>query len=341
MATERTMEGGPRGYRPTDGFFDEVFAPDGAPRPHAAGLVSALERLGPEQLAAAGRNRDKIFLQQGITFELTGEDGPVDRPWPLDLVPRILPASEWTHIKRGLAQRIRALNQFLDDLYHERQIVRDGIVPWALVVSRSHFARAVHGIRPPGGVYCHVAGCDLVRDADGTWKVLEDNVRTPSGISYVLENRVAMTRLCPSSSPATRSARSTTTRSCCSPRCAPSPRAPTARRRSSSGPRGRSTPPTSSMRSSRGRWASSSCRRATSSSATTSSTCARRAASSACTRSTAASTTTSSTRSSSAPTRCSACPGSCARTAPGRSRWRTRSAPGSPTTRPSTTTSRR
>ncbi len=197
MAIERTMEGGPRGYRPTDGFFDEVFAPDGAPRPHAAGLVSALERLGPEQLAAAGRNRDKIFLQQGITFELTGEDGPVDRPWPLDLVPRILPASEWTHIKRGLAQRIRALNQFLDDLYHERQIVRDGIVPWALVVSRSHFARAVHGIRPPGGVYCHVAGCDLVRDADGTWKVLEDNVRTPSGISYVLENRVAMTRLVP------------------------------------------------------------------------------------------------------------------------------------------------
>ena len=126
MAIERTMEGGPRAYRPTDGFFDEVFAPDGAPRPHAAGLVSALERLGPEQLAAAGRNRDKIFLQQGITFELTDEDGPVDRPWPLDLVPRILPASEWTHIERGLAQRIRALNQFLDDLYHEREIVRDG-----------------------------------------------------------------------------------------------------------------------------------------------------------------------------------------------------------------------
>ena len=107
------------------------------------------------------------------------------------------PPREWDHIERGLAQRIRALNRFIDDVYHEREIVRAGIVPWQLIVSRSHFARAAHGIRPPGGVYCHVAGCDLVRDADGSWKVLEDNVRTPSGISYVLENRVAMTRLVP------------------------------------------------------------------------------------------------------------------------------------------------
>ena len=101
------------------------------------------------------------------------------------------------HIKRGLVQRIRALNRFVDDVYHAREIVRAGIVPWRLIVSRRHFARAAHGVRPPGGVYCHVAGCDLVRDADGSWKVLEDNVRTPSGISYVLENRVAMTRLLP------------------------------------------------------------------------------------------------------------------------------------------------
>ena len=184
-------------YAPRDGFLDEVYsAPDGAAA-HAAGLVAALDQMGPEQLAAAGRRRDAIFLQQGITFELTGEDGPKDRPFPLDLVPRIIAAGEWTTIKRGLAQRIRALNAFVDDVYHARDIVRAGLVPWRLVVSRSHFARAVHGIRPPGGVYTHVAGCDLVRDSDGTWKVLEDNVRTPSGISYVLENRVAMTRLVP------------------------------------------------------------------------------------------------------------------------------------------------
>ena len=139
-------------------------------------------------------------MQQGITFDAAGPDaeGPVrDRPFPLDLVPRIIPAAEWTTIKRGLAQRIRALNQFIDDVYHGREIVHDGLVPWDLIVSRSGFARAAHGIRPPGGVYTHVSGCDLVRDGDGSWKVLEDNVRTPSGISYVLENRVAMTRLLP------------------------------------------------------------------------------------------------------------------------------------------------
>src|SRR5919199_1024743 len=183
-----------------DGFYDEMLEADGTPRPHAQRLVAALEALGPEALIQAGRRRDGIFMQQGITFDAAGPDadGPVrDRPFPLDLVPRIIPAAEWTTIKRGLAQRIRALNAFVDDVYHAREIVREGIVPWRLVVSRSHFARAVHGIRPPGGVYTHVAGCDLVRDSDGTWKVLEDNVRTPSGISYVLENRVAMTRLVP------------------------------------------------------------------------------------------------------------------------------------------------
>jgi uncharacterized circularly permuted ATP-grasp superfamily protein len=186
------------GYRPSARHYDEVFAPDGEPREHSAALIAEIARLGPDGLVAAGRRRDAIFMQQGITFDATGEDGPVrDRPFPLDLVPRILPADEWRHIKRGLAQRIRALNAFVDDVYHGREIVREGIVPWRLIVSRSHFARAVHGVRPPGGVYCHVAGCDLVRDADGSWKVLEDNVRTPSGISYVLENRVAMTRLVP------------------------------------------------------------------------------------------------------------------------------------------------
>jgi uncharacterized circularly permuted ATP-grasp superfamily protein len=180
--------------------YDEVFDEENRPRPHAAALAVALAELGAEQLTAAGKRRDAIFMQQGITFDAGGPDaeGPVrDRPFPLDLVPRIIPAAEWTHIKRGLAQRIRALNHFVDDVYHAREIVHDGIVPWELVVSRPQFARAAHGIRPPGGVYCHVSGCDLVRDADGTWKVLEDNVRTPSGISYVLENRVAMTRLLP------------------------------------------------------------------------------------------------------------------------------------------------
>jgi uncharacterized circularly permuted ATP-grasp superfamily protein len=179
--------------------FDEVFTQDGLPRAHAEALVAELDRLGAASLVAAGALRDAIFMRQGITFDLTSADGAVaDRPFPLDLVPRIIPAIEWRTIKRGLAQRIRALNHFVDDVYHEREIVKAGLVPWNLIASRSHFARAAHGIRPPRGVYTHVAGCDLVRDAHGAWKVLEDNVRTPSGISYMLENRLAMTRLIPS-----------------------------------------------------------------------------------------------------------------------------------------------
>jgi uncharacterized circularly permuted ATP-grasp superfamily protein len=185
-------------YAIPPGCCDELLAPDGQPLPHAAPLLSALERLGSEALRAAGQRRDTIFVQQGITFEVAGTDGERrDRAWPLDLVPRVLTAAEWTTIKRGLAQRIRALNAFVDDVYHAHEIVRAGIVPWSLIVSRPSFARPVHGVRAPGGVYTHVCGCDLVRDGDGTWRVLEDNVRTPSGISYVLENRVAMTRLMP------------------------------------------------------------------------------------------------------------------------------------------------
>ncbi len=179
-------------------FYDELFDGAGRPRDHTRSLHDAIERLGADSLLAAGQRRDAIFTQQGITFDAKSDDGPQrDRPFPLDLVPRIIPSSEWTEIKRGLAQRVRALNSFVDDVYHGREIVHAGIVPWSLIVSRAHFARQVHGVRPPGGVYCHVAGCDLVRDSDGTWKVLEDNVRTPSGVSYVIENRIAMTRLVP------------------------------------------------------------------------------------------------------------------------------------------------
>jgi uncharacterized circularly permuted ATP-grasp superfamily protein len=184
---------------PLTDIFDEVFTQAGVPREHGEHLVAELERLGSERLVAAGQLRDAIFMRQGITFDLTTTEGAgADRPFPLDLVPRIIPADEWREIKRGLAQRIRALNHFVADVYHEREIVKAGIVPWTLIASRSHFARAAHGIRPPGGIYCHIAGCDLVRDEHGKWKVLEDNVRTPSGISYMLENRLAMTRLIPS-----------------------------------------------------------------------------------------------------------------------------------------------
>jgi uncharacterized circularly permuted ATP-grasp superfamily protein len=185
-------------YEPQDGFVDELFAGPGTPREHAQDLIASLDRMGRHALVEVGRQRDRAFTQQGITFQITSADGePRDRPFPLDLVPRIIPAAEWDVIERGLVQRIKALNEFLGDVYGRREILREGLVPWELVLGCPNFKRAVHGIRPPGGIWCTVAGCDLVRDGDGTWRVLEDNLRTPSGVSYVLENRLAMTRLAP------------------------------------------------------------------------------------------------------------------------------------------------
>ena len=156
------------------GCCDELLDDRGEPRPHVASLIATLQPLGAGALREAGQRRDTIFMRQGITFKVSGDDDERgDRAWPLDLVPRVLTASEWTAIKRGLVQRIRALNAFVDDVYHAHEIVRAGIVPWSLIVSRRSFARPVHGVRAPGGVYCHVSGCDLVRDgggAGGCWR---------------------------------------------------------------------------------------------------------------------------------------------------------------------------
>lgn len=186
------------GYQPLTSFFDEAVGPDGLPHAHAASLMNAIDQMGSGHLASMGEKRDRAFLRAGITFDTIGPEGQaVDRPFPLDLVPRLVTSSDWTQIKTGVAQRLRALNQFIDDVYHGREIVREGIVPWDLVVSRPAFARCVAGVRPPGGVYTHVAGPDLVHDQNGVWRVLEDNVRTPSGVSYVLANRQAMTTLAP------------------------------------------------------------------------------------------------------------------------------------------------
>ncbi len=185
-------------YEPTPGRFDECFVDVGRPHPQTRPMVESLNRLGRERLQASAERRDAIFMQRGITFDATGPDGQTrDRPFPLDLIPRIISAAEWEFISSGVGQRVQALNRFVADVYGEREIVRDGIVPWRLIATRPGFARPAHGLRPPGGVWCHVSGCDLVRDGNGIWRVLEDNVRVPSGISYVLENRIAMGRLMP------------------------------------------------------------------------------------------------------------------------------------------------
>ncbi|MCU0309367.1 MAG: circularly permuted type 2 ATP-grasp protein [Acidimicrobiales bacterium] len=186
-----------REYR-TEGFFDEVFSEDGKVRGHYEALVDRLSQFDADDLARRERRRDAAFRSQGITFTVYGEGEGIERTFPMDLLPRVVPADEWDHIEAGLVQRVTALNRFLDDLYvGERAAVHDGIVPWWLVSSSDGFAREAFGVPMPLGARCLVAGSDLVRDAEGTYRVLEDNLRNPSGISYVVENRVAMTRLLP------------------------------------------------------------------------------------------------------------------------------------------------
>jgi uncharacterized circularly permuted ATP-grasp superfamily protein len=182
-------------------FFDEAFAADGSVRPHYVALLKRLSELTPDELIARARLTDEAFRTAGITFTVYGDaagtDG-IERTFPMDLLPRLIPADEWQHVEAGLIQRVTALNLFLDDLYvGERAAIHDGIVPKWLVTSSSGFNREAFGLPVPKGARCLVAGIDLVRDHEGTYRVLEDNLRNPSGISYVLENRASMTRVLP------------------------------------------------------------------------------------------------------------------------------------------------
>nr|MDQ6928491.1 circularly permuted type 2 ATP-grasp protein [Actinomycetota bacterium] len=170
-----------------------MFEAPGVPRPSCGALFESLQALSEHDLEERCGARDRAFRDQGITFSFSGEE----RPFPLDLVPRILDPEEWSLIETGVAQRVRALEAFLADVYQAGAILRDGIVPTSVVMTSTHFHRPASGITPPNGVRIHVAGIDLVRGADGRFCVLEDNVRTPSGISYVVENRRTMSRVFP------------------------------------------------------------------------------------------------------------------------------------------------
>ncbi|MEI8080877.1 MAG: circularly permuted type 2 ATP-grasp protein [Actinomycetes bacterium] len=165
----------------------------GRPRPGLEALHTALSDLGPDGLRERARLRDAHLSAQGITFNFSGRD----RPLPLDLVPRVVSAAEWKIISAGVSQRIRALEAFLDDVYGRGDILADGVVPKDLITSSSHYHRQAHGIVPANGVRIHVSGVDLVRDETGTFHVLEDNLRCPSGVSYVLENRRTLAHVLP------------------------------------------------------------------------------------------------------------------------------------------------
>jgi uncharacterized circularly permuted ATP-grasp superfamily protein len=176
-------------------FFDEMLEAPGCPRPHYRRLYDRLSVMTPDAFEERIRVANTFFLRQGIGFTVYGDAQGTDRIFPFDLVPRIVPADEWETIERGLVQRLRALNLFLDDIYHAQGILDAGVVPPELVFGSRNFRREMIGFQVPGGVYAHVGGVDLVRDREGHYLVLEDNLRTPSGVSYMLESRQALKRI--------------------------------------------------------------------------------------------------------------------------------------------------
>jgi uncharacterized circularly permuted ATP-grasp superfamily protein len=173
--------------------WDEMFSTEGMPRAASRTLHDSLQTLSEADLASRATALSREFHEHGVTFSLGGQEAP----FPLDLVPRIISAEEWRLVERGVAQRVQALEAFLADVYGEANVLSDGVVPRALVTTSKHFHRAAYGFTPPNGVRVHVSGVDLVRDEDGTFRVLEDNLRCPSGVSYVVENRRTMARVFP------------------------------------------------------------------------------------------------------------------------------------------------
>ena len=192
-------------------FYDEMFAAPDQPRPHYAKIFEKLASMVPSQFEERRQHADLSFLIQGITFTVYSDGRGTERLFPFDLIPRIIPNSEWQRIDRGLAQRVVALNLFLQDVYGKQRIFADRKIPRSLVYSCKHFMREVIGIEVPRGIHTHICGIDLVRDSKtGEFCVLEDNVRTPSGISYVLENRLVMMRTFPDAFRSTKFCPSTT-----------------------------------------------------------------------------------------------------------------------------------
>ena len=175
--------------------YDEMRTSDGAVRPHYRAFTDWLDRTSPDRIAQKRDEAERAFHRVGITFAVYGEGESTERLIPFDLVPRIIPPNEWDTLEAGLKQRVRALNLFLHDVYHDQSILKEDIVPAERVLSNGQYRREMIGMNVPGGIYAHIAGVDLVRAGEGEYYVLEDNLRVPSGVSYMLENRRMMMRL--------------------------------------------------------------------------------------------------------------------------------------------------
>lgn len=178
-------------YEPGD-FYDELFEAKGKPRPEARLLVQRLNSLSLEEIKQRQQAAQNALFSLGATFNVYSDSQGTERILPFDIIPRIVAAPEWDYLERGLKQRIQALNLFIDDVYHAQKIIQDGVIPREIIESSKGFLQPCIGLKPPGGIWCHITGTDLIRDRDGQWYVLEDNLRCPSGVSYVLENRRVM-----------------------------------------------------------------------------------------------------------------------------------------------------
>lgn len=183
-------------YSPAD-LFDELIDSNGKVRPYYQPVADRLFPLKPEELEQKVKNLELLFLKQGVTFTVYGDERGTERVFPFDPVPRLIPGEEWEVVEAGLIQRITALNLFLYDVYHEQKILKDKVIPAEVVLSAAHYRPEFVGVQVPRDTYIHVCGTDLIRDRDGRYLVLEDNGRCPSGVSYVLENRMAMKRVFP------------------------------------------------------------------------------------------------------------------------------------------------
>ncbi len=183
----------------TDGFYDEMLVRPNRARGYSKELAQLLRKTDEDELEARQVGADLAIKEAGVTFTVySAEQGSmIDRAWPYDIIPRIIPKDEWDRIERGLAQRVKALNLFINDLYNEQKIVRDGVFPEEVLADSKNFREQCVGVQPPLGIWAHICGSDLVRDADGTMYVLEDNLRVPSGVSYMLENRQITKRVMP------------------------------------------------------------------------------------------------------------------------------------------------
>ncbi|MDQ2069940.1 circularly permuted type 2 ATP-grasp protein [Natronospira bacteriovora] len=178
-------------------FYDELISSPGYPRAAARELCKRLRQLSDEELLERRDAAELAILVMGITFTVYHEGGSIDRAWPFDIIPRIIPRREWEQTEAGLQQRVQALNLFINDIYHDQKIIRDGVFPEALLKSSGNFRPECVGVSPPLGIWAHICGSDLIRGSDGRFLVLEDNLRVPSGVSYMLENRHVMKRTFP------------------------------------------------------------------------------------------------------------------------------------------------